>query len=386
MTIHVVVGPPCAGKSTYVAQSAESGVPRFDANELAAAVGGDFQGVTPQAVSEVIATMRRGLMGWLFDPETTVDELWIVDTSPSPSTIGRLAGLGAQFHLIDPGEDECIARAVRDNLGEETEAAIHAWYANPPMLPNELSKEGPMRLKNFTADLRVKEPDEHAQEEEHSEDEAPAEAEGRIEAYASVFNTVDSYGDVVRPGAFAKTLARWSEREKTIPLLYGHDFNNPFMNIGGVVEAVEDERGLKVVADLDLDNPSAVQVLNLIKKGRLSEMSFAFQYVDASPAQVDGEDVYEVREVDLYEVSVVPIGANRDTEILSAKSARDLLTAVKQANLDADTESVVVGALTRAAEVGEVRAKETAIVGGETETDSLALYAQAKLAIAERMG
>ena len=220
MTIHVVVGPPCAGKSTYVAQSASAGVPRFDANELAAAVGGDFQGAAPQAVSEVIATMRRGLMGWLFDPETTVDELWIVDTSPSPSTIGRLAGLGAQFHMIDPGEDECIARAVRDNLGEETEASIRAWYANPPMLPNELSKEGPMRLKNFTADLRVKETNESAQEEERSGDEAPAEAvEGRIEAYASVFNTVDSYGDVVRPGAFATTLERWAEREKTC-LLY----------------------------------------------------------------------------------------------------------------------------------------------------------------------
>ena len=234
-----------------------------------------------------------------------------------------------------------------------------------------------MRVKNFTADLRVK---------------AAAESEGfgstvlgRIEAYASVFDTVDSYGDVVRRGAFADTLKEWADSGKTIPLLYGHNFSDPFMNIGGVVEAAEDERGLKITADLDMDNPSAVQVLNLIKKGRLSEMSFAFNYRDAGPATVNGEEIFEVRAVELFEVSVVPIGANRETEIISAKSARELLTAVKQANLDAETEAVVVGALTRAAggDAAEASPPPTPLGGGESETDALGLAARARLAIME---
>ena len=35
-------------------------------------------------------------------------------------------------------------------------------------------------------------------------------AEGQFTAYASVFDVKDSYGDVVRPGAFTETLAAWA--------------------------------------------------------------------------------------------------------------------------------------------------------------------------------
>ncbi|NNO09620.1 HK97 family phage prohead protease [Corynebacterium sp. zg910] len=378
MSVHVVVGPPCAGKSTFVEQSAGPGVPRFDFDRMATVVGGvESNHDREPAVNEVTAVLRRAVMGWLLDPETVVDEFWLIDTNPSKATVERLEGIGAVFHLCDPGLDECLARAERDGRPEGTADRIRAWYANPPEIPG-VTKGGPVRLKNYSADVRVKA--------------APTEGEaaaGRIEAYASVFDTVDSYGDVVRRGAFADTLKEWSDSGKTIPLLYGHNFSDPFMNIGGVVEASEDERGLKITADLDMDNPSAVQVLNLISKGRLSEMSFAFNYRDAGPATVDGDEIFEVRAVELFEVSVVPIGANRETEIVSAKSARELLTAVKQANLDAETEAAVVGALTRAAGDDEAEASPPPTPtdeGEEEETDALALHARARLAILERMG
>ena len=377
MSVHVVVGPPCAGKSTFVEQSAGPGVPRFDFDRMATVVGGvESNHDREPAVNEVTAVLRRAVMGWLLDPETVVEEFWLIDTKPSKATVERLEGIGAVFHLCDPGLDECLARAERDGRPEGTADRIRAWYANPPEIPG-VTKGGPVRLKNYSADVRVKAAP--------TEEEAAA---GRIEAYASVFDTVDSYGDVVRRGAFADTLKEWSDSGKTIPLLYGHNFSDPFMNIGGVVEASEDERGLKITADLDMDNPSAVQVFNLISKGRLSEMSFAFNYRDAGPATVDGDEIFEVRAVELFEVSVVPIGANRETEILSAKSARELLTAVKQANLDAETEAAVVGALTRAAGDDEAEASPppTGPEGGESETDALALHARARLAIMERMG
>ena len=377
MTVHVVVGPPCSGKSTFVEEFAAPGVPRFDFDHVVDTVGG---GETTTGVVDTVLAMRRGLMGWLLDPETEVGELWLISARPSESTIDRLVGIGAEFHVCDPGIDECLARAERDGRPEGTEERIRAWYANPPEIPGHQMKGGPMRLKNYSADVRVKSATEDA--------DTGSTVVGRIEAYASVFDTVDSYGDVVRRGAFTETLKEWADSGKTIPLLYGHNFNDPFMNIGGVVEAVEDERGLKITADLDMDNPSAVQVLNLIKKGRLSEMSFAFNYRDAGPITVDGNDLDEVRAVELYEVSVVPIGANRETEILSAKSARELLTAVKQANLDAETEATVVDALTRAAgSTGDAKASPPpAEDGGESETDALALHARAHLAIMERMG
>lgn len=156
-------------------------------------------------------------------------------------------------------------------------------------------------------------------------------AEGVIVAYASVFDNVDSYGDVIRRGAFRETLAEWEASGNQIPLLYGHDFADPFSNIGVVTHAEEDEHGLRVEARLDLDNPKAAQVYRLMKERRLSKMSFAFRVLDSGSVSINGEDAWELTRVKLYEVSVVPIGANEQTEILTVKSSADISTVVKQA-------------------------------------------------------
>ncbi len=149
-------------------------------------------------------------------------------------------------------------------------------------------------------------------------------AEGQFTAYASVFGNIDSYGDVVMPGAFAKELARWEKSGNLIPLLFGHNMSDPDYNIGSVIKAEEDAVGLKVTAQLDLENPKAKQVYRLIKGRRIDQMSFAYDVIDGAPGQKDGQDVYELRDLKLYEVSVVTVGANQETEILAVKQAADL--------------------------------------------------------------
>lgn len=145
-------------------------------------------------------------------------------------------------------------------------------------------------------------------------------SEGIIEAYASVFDTIDSHKDIIRYGAFTDTLDEWERSGNTIPLLYGHDFSDPFSNIGEVLEATEDKRGLRIRARLDLNNAKAAQTFRLIKTKRLTQMSFAFDVLEGSSVELEGTQVYELRKVKLYEVSVVPIGANQETEIISVKS------------------------------------------------------------------
>ena len=380
MTVHVVCGPPCAGKSTFVEHNAAPGVPRFDFDRMATVVGGvESNHDRSPAVNEVTAVLRRAVMGWLTDPESVVEEFWLIDTSPSKGTVERLMAVGAVFHLVDPGMDECLARAVRDGRPEGTENRIRAWYANPPELPGGNTMKGDdMRVRTAPI-MGVKERLHKA---------GDAEPEMVIEAYASVFDVPDSYGDIVRRGAFKDTLAEWAESGKTIPLLYGHDFKDPFMNIGGVVDAVEDERGLKITAKLDPDNDTARQVFHLVQSLRLSEMSFAFQYRDASVAVIDDEEFLEVRSVELFEVSIVPIGANRETEILSAKAADEIVTAVKQASLDPAVAAAVVEALTRSARDGATGGPVPPTVSGgaehESETEARARSVNARLAIAER--
>lgn len=149
-------------------------------------------------------------------------------------------------------------------------------------------------------------------------------AEGQFLAYASIFDNIDSYGDKVLKGAFTTTLAEWAASSDVIPLLYGHDMGDPDNNIGSVLEASEDDRGLLVKAQIDLDGGNGPQVYRLIKGKRLRQMSFAYDVVEG--AWIDMKDepsFYELRELKLYEVSVVPIGANQDTELLAVKSAAE---------------------------------------------------------------
>ncbi|ASR83176.1 head maturation protease [Arthrobacter phage Abidatro] len=150
-------------------------------------------------------------------------------------------------------------------------------------------------------------------------------AEGQFEAYASVFGNVDSYGDVVQPGAFTESLKEWADSGNLLPVLFGHNMSDPEYNIGHVVSAVEDEKGLRVVAQLDLETPKGLATYRLLKGRRISQMSFAYDVLDASWGELDGMEVLELKRLKVYEVSVVPIGANQETEILAVKAAADVL-------------------------------------------------------------
>lgn len=154
-------------------------------------------------------------------------------------------------------------------------------------------------------------------------------AEGQFTGYASVFDNIDSYGDVVVKGAFANDLVEWKASGDPIPVLYGHNTMDPFCNIGGTLDAVEDDHGLLVKSQLDLDNPTALQVYRLLKGRRVKQMSFAYDVIAGGFAvrprpggtgDDDKQEYFELRELKLYEVSVVPIGANQETEILGVKS------------------------------------------------------------------
>lgn len=149
-------------------------------------------------------------------------------------------------------------------------------------------------------------------------------ADGIVEGYASTFDRVpDSYGDVVAKGAFARTLDEWRAKGGeglAIPLLYGHNTDDPMHNIGRVTEAYEDEKGLFVRAEFDADNPTAQYARKLAAEGRLYQFSFAYAIRDAGEVELDdGTKAYELRDLDLYEVSLVQIPANQRAVVTGVK-------------------------------------------------------------------
>jgi uncharacterized protein len=151
--------------------------------------------------------------------------------------------------------------------------------------------------------------------------------EGVFEALVSVFGNVDSYGDVVMPGAFAASLDEWAKSGAPIPVYWSHRMDDPDYNIGEVLEAKETADGLWVKGRLDLDSPKAAQVYRLFKGRRVTQFSFAYDVREGAWVEKDGAEFYELRDVKLYEVGPTPIGANQETDLLAVKSAARHLAA-----------------------------------------------------------
>jgi len=133
----------------------------------------------------------------------------------------------------------------------------------------------------------------------------------RIVLYAADFNSLDSYLDVIRPGAFAKTIAENFARIKH--LLY-HDADKPV----GVPEfLVEDAKGLLVTSKIS-DTQLGRDLLTLVADGVLTENSIGYSAVKS--IRDETANVRVLQEIKLYEYSTVTWGANEHAGIVGIKS------------------------------------------------------------------
>jgi HK97 family phage prohead protease len=137
--------------------------------------------------------------------------------------------------------------------------------------------------------------------------------------YASVFDHEypitdwrGSYTEVIRPGAFKRSLANAAD----VPLLIGHEGTPLARTKSGTLVLSEDSRGLHVEAPhLDPANPDVQRLRSAMSRGDMDEMSFAFRIPkdgDAWSERGDGQ-LREVREANIHkgDVSVVTFGANQ---------------------------------------------------------------------------
>lgn len=311
--ITVVTGPPASGKSTHVREHAEPGDIVVDFDVLATAFGSPDRHDAPKDVADVAFAARAAAIEQILDGVDA--DAWIIHTQPKAEWIAEYEAADAVFVEIDPGLEACLKQAEDDGRPEWTADVIRDWYrqrnaddTNKTATPSTKGAPAMSAVQTRDARFQIK-----------AAGKADGLEEGQILAYASVFGNVDSYGDVVAAGAFSATLKSWGESGRIIPLLYGHNMSDPAYNIGGIVpsDAVEDETGLLVKATFDLDNPTAAQVYKLVKGRRLNELSFAFDVVSST-----GEGESRVlNELNLYEVSIVVVGANPATEIVAVKSA-----------------------------------------------------------------
>lgn len=146
---------------------------------------------------------------------------------------------------------------------------------------------------------------------------------GVFEAIVATYD-VDSYGDKIVPGAFAGTLADWAAKGDPIPVIWSHMSHDPEAHIGVVELAEERAEGLWVRGRLDLDAPKAAQAYRLLKGRRVTQFSFAYDVKAGAPGVHDGSPVFELHQLDLFEVGPCLIGVNQQTELLAVKAAGPL--------------------------------------------------------------
>lgn len=139
---------------------------------------------------------------------------------------------------------------------------------------------------------------------------------GTFEAIVSVFGNVDKVNDRVVKGAFASSIKKWKESGDPIPVIWSHQWDDPDAHIGKTLEAEENDTGLYVKGQLDLDDPFAAKVYKLLKERRVKEFSFAYDTIDEKSTK-DG--INELLELDVIEVGPTLKGANPETQLIGAK-------------------------------------------------------------------
>lgn len=139
---------------------------------------------------------------------------------------------------------------------------------------------------------------------------------GEFEGYGSVFGVEDSYSDVVVKGAFQKSLALWAEKGRLPSMLWQHKMSEP---IGIYTEMKEDDHGLYVKGRLLIDGDDLAKRAHAhAKAGSLGGLSIGFILKDWEYDSQKG--VYLLKEIDLWEVSLVTMPANDEARISEVKS------------------------------------------------------------------
>lgn len=166
------------------------------------------------------------------------------------------------------------------------------------------------------------------------------EDQGIVEAIVAVFGNIDYQGDIIEPGAFAKTI---HERGFKVRVLDNHQAMSGRDVVGKIVALRElgtaglpsaitadhpdASGGLLATVQFLMDTPEGAGIFKRIKLGAISEYSIGYDATQAEPdvVQVAGQDitVRRLKELRLWEISPVIWAANDATRTVAAKAQDD---------------------------------------------------------------
>lgn len=149
----------------------------------------------------------------------------------------------------------------------------------------------------------------------------------QVAIYLSTFDDMDSDYDVIKKGAFKKSIKErgvGSKSNRKIAFLRYHDWEKP---IGKFVTLEEDDKGLFAVGELGTSTLGQDAWADY-KDGIIREHSIGFQYVDGKSKWIEDKSMdsggyFEIKEVKLWEGSAVTFGSNEYTNVVDVIKSKD---------------------------------------------------------------
>ncbi len=147
--------------------------------------------------------------------------------------------------------------------------------------------------------------------------EVKASGDGLIEGLASPYaGEPDSQGDVVAPGAFTASLARSKAAGDLPVMLWAHNLDTP---VGRWSDFVDKADGLHVRGQLNLKTAAGREAFEHVRAGDARGLSIGYRIPEGG-REYAGKGVFLLKEVELYEVSIVAIPAAARARITAIKS------------------------------------------------------------------
>lgn len=192
------------------------------------------------------------------------------------------------------------------------------------------------------------------------------EQEGTFTGLASTYD-LDLGGDVIRPGAFKRTLKNWKDSKRNVPLVDSHDVWSTVTKIVGQMdEGEETDEGLLGVFSMIPDDPTSTAVFKRVKGGYVDGLSIGHRPVKIEYPKTDEErkaGIYRyLDEVKLSEISVVMFPMNPNARI-DTSTAKALLAKAQDRDLSGDELD----------ELKSLHAELGAIIAGKKDPEAEAL-------------
>ena len=256
-------------------------------------------------------------------------------------------GLDEIDEVID---NDPAVRAMAESLGLQAETPQAAMSDYMPNQNNEreteqemIEAEDPKRAQFKEIEMRSASMGEFQITE--SED-----GQRTFSGYAALFDSPSTglpFTEVIKPGAFKRSLSRANAGQKIIAFLFGHEETRALATTAsGRLKLEEDSKGLRVEAKLDPADPDAAKVISMLThEAAAAGMSFGFTVPKGGDSWV-GED-RQLKEVNLIEASILSPGQQAAYPATTGLSAVRKITAprlgIEAERLISTLESVKAG-------------------------------------------